>query len=155
MFGAESEVDPMRHLILTAFGWGGLPESQAFSVNVEPGLPVGEYGLIVHAVPVDAFWSITVDNRDGFLEPNPQDSCNVNSVMGTRNDDGSITVRFGGCEDGAANCLPIAEGWNYAVRMYQPRAEILDGTWTFPSIQSSYGSTDPTARSGGEGDAGA
>jgi len=24
---------------------------------------------------------------------------------------------------------------NYAVRMYQPRKEILDGTWTFPSVE--------------------
>jgi hypothetical protein len=24
------------------------------------------------------------------------------------------------------------EGWNYIVRLYRPRAEILDGTWTFP-----------------------
>jgi hypothetical protein len=28
------------------------------------------------------------------------------------------------------------EGWNYLVRLYQPRAEILDGSWTFPSIES-------------------
>jgi len=27
------------------------------------------------------------------------------------------------------------EGWNYGVRMYQPRAEILDGSWTFPTIE--------------------
>jgi hypothetical protein len=26
----------------------------------------------------------------------------------------------------------IAEGWNYSVRLYQPREEILDGSWTFP-----------------------
>jgi hypothetical protein len=25
--------------------------------------------------------------------------------------------------------------WSYLVRMYQPREEILDGTWTFPSIE--------------------
>jgi hypothetical protein len=26
-------------------------------------------------------------------------------------------------------------GWNYTVRLYRPRAEILDGTWTFPQAQ--------------------
>ena len=31
------------------------------------------------------------------------------------------------------NCVPLTEGWNYAVRLYRPREEILDGTWTFPS----------------------
>jgi hypothetical protein len=33
------------------------------------------------------------------------------------------------------NYLPITEGWNYAIRMYQPRKEILDGSWTFPKIE--------------------
>ena len=31
-----------------------------------------------------------------------------------------------------ANCLPIMKGWNYTVRLYRPRAEILNGSWTFP-----------------------
>jgi hypothetical protein len=25
--------------------------------------------------------------------------------------------------------------WNYMVRLYRPRAEILDGTWKFPEAQ--------------------
>jgi len=29
-------------------------------------------------------------------------------------------------------CLSTPSGWNYAVRIYQPRPEILDGSWTFP-----------------------
>jgi hypothetical protein len=33
------------------------------------------------------------------------------------------------------NYLPITEGWNFAIRLYQPRKEILDGSWTFPSIE--------------------
>ena len=33
------------------------------------------------------------------------------------------------------NHLPIADGWNYAIRMYEPEPEILDGTWTFPTIE--------------------
>jgi hypothetical protein len=24
------------------------------------------------------------------------------------------------------------EGWNYLIRLYRPRPEVLDGTWTFP-----------------------
>jgi hypothetical protein len=27
----------------------------------------------------------------------------------------------------------IASDWNYAVRLYRPRAEILDGSWKFLS----------------------
>lgn len=135
MFGSEAAVDPVRHLIGTAFGWGGLPEDQAYYLNVEPRLPVGEYALTVANVPVDAFWSITVYNEDGFLEPNPQGSYSVNSVMAARNEDGSITVHFGGCDGGRPNCLPITDGWNYLVRLYRARPEVLDGSWVFPSIE--------------------
>jgi hypothetical protein len=27
------------------------------------------------------------------------------------------------------------KGWNYIVRLYRPRAELLNGTWTFPEAQ--------------------
>ncbi|MDE0589403.1 DUF1254 domain-containing protein [Halocynthiibacter sp. C4] len=56
MFGSRDEVDGVRHLIGTAGGWGGLPEAEAFYVNVDPELPVGTYRIDVPAdVPVDAF----------------------------------------------------------------------------------------------------
>ncbi|NLV54029.1 MAG: DUF1214 domain-containing protein [Acidimicrobiales bacterium] len=133
-FGRRSEVDPVRHLVGTASGWGGLPETEAYYVNVQPDLPVGEYSLTVGDVPVDAFWSVSLYNGDGFFEPNDQNRNSVNSVTAVRNDDGTTTVNFGGCRDGRVNCLPIMEGWNYLVRLYRPHTEVLDGTWTFPSI---------------------
>ena len=33
------------------------------------------------------------------------------------------------------NCLQIAKGWCYVVRLYRPRAEILGGKWKFPDAQ--------------------
>ena len=43
------------------------------------------------------------------------------------------SVRSIACCDGKIpNCLPITKGWNYMVRLYRPRAEILNGTWKFP-----------------------
>jgi hypothetical protein len=44
-----------------------------------------------------------------------------------------VTIQLGGCDGRQANCLPIFPGWNYMVRLYCPRPEILDGTWTFPT----------------------
>jgi hypothetical protein len=133
-FGRKEDVDPVRHLLATAWGWGGLPEEEAYYLNVEPNLPVGAYQLTFRDVPVDAFWSVTVYNKEGFIDPNDQDAYSVNSLTGTANDDGSFTIHFGG-DPGSINHLPIAEGWNYTVRFYQPRKEILDGTWKFPEVK--------------------
>jgi hypothetical protein len=59
----------------------------------------------------------------------------VNNLTATRDDDGAVTVHFGGCADGRPNCIPIMEGWNYTVRLYRPRAEVLDGSWRIPSLE--------------------
>ena len=135
-FGAKDDVDPVRHLIATASGWGGLPDREARYIAVEPGLPVGDYELTVRDVPVDGFWSISVYNADGFFEANERDAYSVNNITATPNDDGSVTVRFGGCRDDRPNCVPIIDGWNYTVRLYRPRPEVLDGSWSFPALQS-------------------
>lgn len=132
-FGRREDVNPVRHLVGTASGWGGLPETEAFYVNVQPDLPVGEYSLTVGDVPVDAFWSVSLYNGDGFFEPNELNRNSVNSITAVKNDDGTTTVHFGASGD-RPNCLPIMEGWNYLVRLYRPHAEVLDDTWTFPTI---------------------
>jgi len=132
-FGSKEEVDPVRHLLGTAWGWGGLPEEEAYYLNVEPNLPVGAYQLTFRDVPVDAFWSVSLYNKDGYFEPNDEGAYSVNSLTGTPNEDGSFTIHFGG-DPNSVNYLPITEGWNYTVRFYQPRMEILDGTWKFPIV---------------------
>ena len=134
MFGKKEEVDEVRHLLGTAFGFGGLPEYEAYYLNVEPDLPVGAYQLTVKDVPVDAFWSITLYNRDGYLQKNKHNAYSVNNISGTPNKNGLFTIHFGG-DPKSVNYLHIIEGWNYTVRLYQPRKEILDGTWIFPSVK--------------------
>lgn len=134
-FGTRDEVNPVRHLIATAAGWGGLPDSEARYISVDPGGGSGDSKLTVRDVPVDGFWSVSVYNADGFFELNDRDAYSVNNITATPDDDGSITVHFGGCGDGRPNCLPITDGWNYIVRLYRPRPEVLDGSWTFPSVE--------------------
>lgn len=135
-FGPREAVDPVRYFLGAALGWGGLPETAAFYLNVEPALPVGAYKIDVPAdVPVGAFWSVSLYNAGGRFEKNALDAYNVNSIMGERNADGSMTVHLGDCGDGRVNCLPIMEGWNYTVRMYQPEPEIIEGTWVFPTVE--------------------
>lgn len=132
-FGSAEDVDQVRHLIGTAAGWGGLPDSEAVYLSVEPGLPVGEYKLTVRDVPVDGFWSVSVYNADGYFEPNDRGAYSVNNLTAAPDEDGSVTIHFGGGADDRPNCLPITEGWNYTVRLYRPRSEIRDGSWTFPA----------------------
>ena len=137
MFGAEGEVDPVRRLIGSAAAWGGNPEREALYLTVNPPANDGQtvHRLTVRDVPVDGFWSITVYNADGYFTPNSQNAYCINDVTAVKDDDGSVTVQFGGCDGSARNCLPITPGWNYLVRLYRPRPEILDGTWTFPQAR--------------------
>ena len=91
--------------------------------------------LTVNNVPVDGFWSVSVYNKDGYFEKNAENAYSLNNVTARKNDDGSVTIQFGGCDGATANCIPTTAGWNYWVRLYRPRKEILDGTWRFPEAQ--------------------
>jgi hypothetical protein len=136
-FGTQAQVDPVRHLVGTAAAWGGNPDKDATYLNVTPEKNDGStvYRLQVKDVPVDAFWSVSVYNAQGYYEKNAAGAYTVNDITAKRGGDGSITIQFGGCDAQVANCLPITSGWNYTVRLYRPRAEILDGRWTFPQPQ--------------------
>jgi hypothetical protein len=136
-FGRKDEVDPVHYLVGGIAGWAGLPaEGAIYLVDaVDQNDGKTPYKITAKDVPVDAFWSITVYNADGYMEPNDLGRNNYNNVSAEPNDDGSITIHLGACDDGRVNCIPITPGWSYAVRLYQPRAEILDGSWTFPAFE--------------------
>jgi hypothetical protein len=138
MFGAnEHQVDPVKHLIGSAMLWGGNPEKDALYLPITPMRDDGKtvYKLTVSDVPVDGFWSLTVYNSEGYLQPNPDNVYSVNSITAKEGPDGSVTIQFGGCDGKVPNCLPITQGWNYTVRLFLPRREILDGTWRFPEAR--------------------
>jgi hypothetical protein len=136
-FGARDQVDPVRHLIGTAFAFGGNPEKDALYLNVTPNRNDGKtvHRLTVKDVPVDAFWSISVYNAQGHFQKNDLNAYSLNNITAKKAGDGSVAVQFGGCDGKIANCLPIMKGWNYIVRLYRPRAEILDGRWIFPQAE--------------------
>jgi len=136
-FGRRDEVEPVHRLIGAAAGWGGNPDKDATYLNVTPEKNDGKtvYRLNVKDVPVDGFWSISVYNARGYFEPNAASAYALNNLTAKKSDDGSVQIQFGGCDGKVANCLPIVAGWNYTVRLYRPRAEILSGAWTFPQPQ--------------------
>ncbi|WP_036964567.1 DUF1214 domain-containing protein [Promicromonospora kroppenstedtii] len=138
MFGSREQVDPVRHLIGTAAGWGGLPTTEAAYVGVSPSAAPGRYALTMRDVPVDAFWSVSVYDAKGFFVPNPQGRYSVNSVTAVRDGDGAVTVRFAPADDfgDEPNTIPVPEGWNFLVRLYRPRPEVLDGAWIVPELRA-------------------
>ena len=135
-FGAPSDVEPTRHLIGTALGWGGLPEEEAYYyIETEP-RQVGRYTFTLKVVPVDAFWSVTIYNKDGYLEANAYDSYNLNSTTAQAAPDGSVTLNLSPDGEGLTNHLYVMDGWNYALRLYKPRPVVLVKTWTPPTPQA-------------------
>ena len=135
MFGRREDVDPVRHLIGTACCWGGLPETEAsYAGSTEP-RSVGRFTMTLKDVPVDAFWSVTIYNRDGFLEENAYNSYSINNLTAVPDEDGSVTLNLAPDGEGLTNLLYIMDGWNYGLRLYRPRPEVLDGSWTPPTPQ--------------------
>lgn len=136
-FGKKGEVNPVRHLLGTAAAWGGNPEKDAMYLNVTPPKNDGKtvYRLHVKDVPVQGFWSVSVYNAKGYFEKNAANAYTLNNLTAKKDADGGITIQFGGCDANVSNCLPVVEGWNYTVRMYRPRQEVLAGKYQFPAPQ--------------------
>jgi hypothetical protein len=137
IFGKKEELDPIYWMLGAALGWGGLPAAAATYVNVFPEKNDGKtpYTLTVKDVPVDAFWSVTLYDDKGWMPVNKYKAYSFNNVTAKKNKNGSITIHFGG-DPKQPNFLPIVPGWNYIVRLYRPKKEILNGTWTFPNAEA-------------------
>jgi hypothetical protein len=136
-FGLKNEVDPIQRLVSAAATWGGNPRKDAIYLTVTPPKNDGNtiYNLNVKDVPVDAFWSISLYNGDGYFQKNDLNGYSLNNITAKKGADGSVTIQFGGCDGKIPNCLPIMNGWNYTVRLYRPRQEILSGKWKFPEAR--------------------
>jgi hypothetical protein len=88
--------------------------------------------------PVEAFWSITMYDEDGFLVENV-----INRyLVGDRdplkyNEDGSldIVIQYTPPKKNTENWLPTPKGmFALTMRLYLPQKNILDGSWKLPSI---------------------
>ncbi|MBR1156451.1 DUF1254 domain-containing protein [Bradyrhizobium sp. JYMT SZCCT0428] len=90
--------------------------------------------------PVDAFWSVTAYDTDGYFIPNALNRM----ALGDRDKlvtsvDGSLDLYIradtpGG--DKEANWLPVAKKpFTLLMRLYSPKSEFLAGSWTPPPVQ--------------------
>ena len=96
----QDEVEPIKHLVFTAAGWGGMPLKNTFgdlgSVAKNDGTP---HVLTARDVPVRAFWSVIAYDANGYIPQNDTGIYSYNSVTAEPNADGSITIHFGGDRD--------------------------------------------------------
>jgi len=136
-FGRPGEVDTISWLLGTAAGWGGNPRQDAIYIGAFPARNDGTtaYRVTIRDVPVDGFWSYTVYDARGYMFENPERAYSVNNVTAKRSADGAYRIQFGGDPASADNYLAIQPGWNYILRLYRPRQEILDGTWKAPELE--------------------
>ena len=139
MFGKETEVDPISHVIGAAGGWGGLPKNLATyeSHTVDNNDGEQDYYIVVPPeVPVDGFWSITVYDEQGYFF-HRVDSSNKNQFNAVAESDGSTIINFSN-DTTKRNYINIKRGWNYTLRMYEPQMSILSGKWKFPEARPVY-----------------
>lgn len=133
MFGKKGEVNELKHIMGVNMGWGGLSEKYAYYESIIPENNDGyqEYSLSFNEVPVNAFWSIIIYDKNGFIIQGDRQS--LNNFTAKKNKDKSYTINFSN-DSQKINQLDIINGWNYTIRMYEPKEEILKGEWKFPEL---------------------
>jgi hypothetical protein len=91
--------------------------------------------------PADAFWSLTMYDGEGFQVPNPLDRFAIGDRDKLKfNDDGSLDIYIqtdSPGKDRESNWLPAPKSGPIGptLRIYSPRQEVLDGSWTPPPVQ--------------------
>jgi hypothetical protein len=90
--------------------------------------------------PVDAFWSITMYDQEGFQVANPLNRFAIGDRDKLQyNADGSLDLYFQNASPGKdkeSNWLPAPKGpVGITMRLYAPRMEILNGTWSPPPLK--------------------
>ena len=132
----------------TFFGLGGnLPEDAIypFASMDGKGKPLdGSSKYELHFAeaeipPVDGFWSLTLYDAEGYLVSNPIDRYALGGRSGLKfGDDGSLAIYIQNeapDSDRQANWLPAPKGaFRVALRLYAPKKQVADGTWSPPPI---------------------
>jgi hypothetical protein len=138
----------LKRAMISQMGLGAnLPEDAIYPLNLgdETGKPLdgaNKYTITFAngaAPPVNAFWSITLYDQDGFQVGNSLNRIAVSSWMPfSTNADGSLDLYFQNespGKDREANWLPAPRGaFNLTMRLYAPKSEALTGKWNPPPI---------------------
>ncbi len=140
--------DYLKRAVVTEVGLGANPPEDAvypLLLADSHGQPVnGDNDYVIHfdadaLPPVDAFWSITMYDAEGFQVPNEIDRF----AIGDRdplvyNGDGSLDIYVQRENPGPQrepNWLPAASGPSgITMRLYAPAPSVLDGSWSPPPV---------------------
>lgn len=105
----------------------------------------GDHSYVLHfekgkTPPVNAFWSLTMYDQDGFFIANPINRYAIGDRSNLKtNSDGSIDIYLQNAlpgKDKESNWLPCPTGsFNLMLRMYWPKEEVLKSQWTPPAVQ--------------------
>jgi hypothetical protein len=139
----------LKRAIVTQVGLGAnLPEDAVYPLNLgdENGRPLdGANKYVLHfekgaTPPVNAFWSVTLYDEDGFQVANSLNRFAVSSWMPFNyNPDGSLDLYLQNASPGKdkeANWLPAPKGpFNLTMRLYGPKSEALTGRWNPPPVK--------------------
>ena len=150
----------LKRALITQYGLGAnLPEDAIYPANLadDTGKPLdGANKYTIHfdkaaIPPVDAFWSITLYDEEGFQVANSLNRFAVSSWMPFKfNADGSLDLYFQNESPGAdneANWLPAPKGpFNLTMRLYAPKSDALTGKWNPPPVVRSVGIAPVTAQ---------
>ena len=132
MQGARGKVDEHLHLLGTAIGWGLLPDANARYIAYAPEDGTGSCYTANYKVPPfnkPGFFSITMYDAEGWMF-DERAILNKNNIV--FNKDGSFDANFGECGKDAKNNLPITKGWNFVMRVYEPKLDQLE-TYKLPT----------------------
>ena len=138
----------LKRAIITQLGLGAnLPEDAIYPLNLadDTGKPLdGGNAYVLHfdkgaTPPVDAFWSVTLYDAQGYQVANSLNRFAVSSWMPFKyNPDGSLDLYFQNASPGAdkeANWLPAPKGpFNLTMRLYAPKSDALTGKWNPPPV---------------------
>ncbi len=150
----------LKRALVAQFGLGAnLPEDAIYPLNLadDTGRPLdGANAYVLHfdkgaVPPVDAFWSITLYDKDGFQVQNSLERFAVSSWMPFKhNSDDSLDLYFQNASPGSneeANWLPTPKGpFSLTMRLYAPKSDVLTGKWTPPAVMKVAQSTLSPAR---------
>jgi len=140
----------VKRAIIAMIGLGAnQPEDAIYPLNVgdADGKPVmGENKYVLHfskdeLPPVDAFWSLTMYDKEGFQVANPLNRFAIGDRDPLKfNADGSLDLYVqnespGG--DKEANWLPSPKSGELGMtlRLYAPKPQVTEGRWNPPAIK--------------------